>query len=53
MNLKKGIDRKQLEKQMQTTLKKFLPNNFTGSFTVMRQKIEKMVDDGYTFTKYN
>jgi len=33
-------------------MRKFLPNNFTGSFTVMRQKIEKLVDDGYTFLKW-
>jgi hypothetical protein len=34
------------------TMRKFLPNNFTGSFTVMRQKIEKLVDDGYSFLKW-
>lgn len=45
-------ERRKLEKQMQLTLRKFLPNNSTGSFTVMRQKIEKLVDDGYTFTKW-
>lgn len=51
-NEKRAEERKQLEKSMQMTLRKFLPNNFTGSFTVMRQKIEKLVDDGYTFTKF-
>lgn len=47
------LARKNLEKSMQMTLRKFLPNNFTGSFTVMRQKIEKMVDDGFTFLPYD
>jgi hypothetical protein len=37
---------------MQLTLRKFLPNNSTGSFTVMRQKIEKLIDDGFTFNKW-
>ena len=41
--------KKRLERSMQLTMRKFLPNNFTGSFTVMRQKIEKLVDDGFTF----
>jgi hypothetical protein len=38
---------------MQMTMRKFLPGNVTGSFTVMRQKIEKMVDDGFTFLPYS
>ena len=35
------------------TLKKFMPSNFTSSFTVMRQKIEKMIEDGYSFKKFS
>jgi hypothetical protein len=26
-----------------------MPNNFTSSFMVMRQKIEKMIEDGFSF----
>ncbi len=26
-----------------------MPNNYVSSFTVMRQKAEKMIEDGYTF----
>lgn len=26
-----------------------MPNNFVSSFTVMRQKAEKLIEDGYTF----
>jgi hypothetical protein len=40
-----------IEKSTQMTLKKFMPNNFTSSFTVMRQKIEKMIEEGYSFKK--
>ncbi len=35
------------------TLRKFIPNSSTGSLAVMRQKIEKLVDDGFTFLKYD
>ena len=38
-----------IEKSTAITLKKFMPNNFTSSFTVMRQKIEKMIEDGFSF----
>lgn len=38
-----------VEKSTQMTLKKFMPTNLTSSFTVMRQKIEKLVEEGLTF----
>ncbi len=38
-----------IEHSTRMTLKKFMPNNFTSSFTVMRQKAEKLIEDGYTF----
>lgn len=38
-----------IEKSTAITLKKFMPNNFTNSFTVMRQKIEKMIEEGFSF----
>lgn len=38
---------------MHMTQRKFEPGNVTGSFSVMRQKIEKVVDDGYTFAHMN
>ncbi|CDW77892.1 glutathione peroxidase [Stylonychia lemnae] len=38
-----------IEKSTQMTLKKFMPTNYTSTFTVVRQKIEKLVDEGYSF----
>eukprot|EP00347_Sterkiella_histriomuscorum_P021915 403332329 len=55
-NISQQIDaekKNNIEKSTQITLKKFMPNNFTSSFTVMRQKIEKLVEDGYSFKKYS
>lgn len=46
-------ERRKFERHMQQVLRKFLPNSSTGSFAVMRQKIEKLVDDGFTFLKYD
>ena len=37
------------EEVVKNTLKKFVPPNTTACFSVMRSKIEKAVDDGYTF----
>jgi hypothetical protein len=37
------------EELIKTTLKKFDPPNTTACFSVMRSKIEKAVDEGYTF----
>lgn len=30
-------------------MKKFMPNNFTNSFTVMRAKLEKQIEEGASF----
>ena len=46
-------NRRQLERIMHMTQRKFEPNNVTGSFSVMRQKIEKVIDDGFTFANMN
>ena len=46
-------NRKELERIMHMTQRKFEPNNVTGSFSVMRQKIEKVIDDGFTFANIN
>lgn len=46
-------NRKELERIMHITQRKFEPNNVTGSFSVMRQKIEKVIDDGFTFANMN
>ena len=37
------------EEVVKNTLKKFVPPNTTACFSVMRSKIEKAVDDGFTF----
>ncbi len=32
-------------------MKRFAPGNVTGSFSVMRQKIEKAIEEGLTFKR--
>ncbi len=32
-------------------MKRFAPGNVTGSFSVMRQKIEKAIEEGVTFKR--
>lgn len=42
-------DDKELSRLKNMTMRKFVPTNVNGCFTVMRQRVEKMVEDGYTF----
>ena len=42
-----------IEECIKEILKRYQPTNVISSFNIERQRVEKMVEDGYSFTRFN